>query len=170
MVRHKKDALARASKKYHGPRRPRPPPANPTPLPRDPFDPDAPDPDPDDDAPRQQRGQQRAPPPFHAAMWDLNHCDARRCSGKKLQRLGLARGLPLGARFGGVTLSPRARATLSPADAELALGPGVAVVECSWKRVDEVPFGKVGGRCERLRAFPSRPSTSETSVYGLELT
>jgi pre-rRNA-processing protein TSR3 len=150
MVRHKKDAMARASKKYHGPRRPRPPPANPTPFPRDPFDPD---PSPSADADPQDQPQQRRPPPFTAAMWDLNHCDARRCSGKKLQRLGLARSLPLGARFGGVTLSPRARATLSPADAALALGPGVAVVECSWKRVDEVPFNKVGGRCERLLPY-----------------
>jgi pre-rRNA-processing protein TSR3 len=98
-------------------------------------------------------------------MWDLQHCDARRCSGKKLQRLGLARALALGQRFGGVTLSPRARATLSPADAGLAVGgagagagagAGVAVVECSWKRVDEVPFGKVGGRCERLRTWSFR--------------
>ena len=32
-------------------------------------------------------------PSFKAAAWDLNHCDAKRCSGKRLMRLGLMREL-----------------------------------------------------------------------------
>ena len=28
---------------------------------------------------------------------------------------------------------------------------GAAVVECSWVRIKEVPWQKIGGKCERLR-------------------
>lgn len=51
---------------------------------------------------------------------------------------------------------PNAKRTVSPADRELLEQHGAAVVECSWVRVKEVPWAKVGGKCERLRAcFPS---------------
>lgn len=30
---------------------------------------------------------------------------------------------------------------------------GLAVVECSWARLDEVPFNKIKSPYERLRAF-----------------
>ena len=46
---------------------------------------------------------------------------------------------------------PKAKTVLSAADRELLERFGAAVVECSWKRVDEVPFSRIGGKCERLR-------------------
>lgn len=48
---------------------------------------------------------------------------------------------------------PNARTTISPADRELLERYGSAVVECSWARVKEVPFAKIGGKCERLRGL-----------------
>lgn len=33
---------------------------------------------------------------------------------------------------------------------------GAAVVECSWVRVKEVPWSRIGGKCERLRMYSSR--------------
>lgn len=94
-----------------------------------------------------------AKPPFKAACWDLEHCDVKRCSGKRLMRLGLMRELHVGQKFAGVVVSPKAKKILSPADKELLEQYGAAVVECSWKRVDEVPFSRIGGKCERLLPY-----------------
>ena len=83
-------------------------------------------------------------------MWDFQHCDPRRCSGKKLARHGLIKELRVGQRFRGIVLTPRATQVLSPADAPIVHEHGVAVVECSWARLDEIPFGKIKSPHERL--------------------
>ncbi|KAK8156439.1 RLI and DUF367 domain protein [Phyllosticta citrichinensis] len=136
MVRHKKDNFARGGgrgggKKYSNPPRAR--------GPRD--DPDG------------ENGERSSRPPFKAAAWDLGHCDAKRCSGKRLMRLGLMRELHIGQKFAGVVVSPKAKHTVSPADRELCEQYGAAVVEASWNRIDEVPFGRIGGKCERLLPY-----------------
>lgn len=46
---------------------------------------------------------------------------------------------------------PNAKKVVSAADNELLEQYGAAVVECSWVRIKEVPWGKIGGKCERLR-------------------
>src|SRR4051812_19828274 len=79
-------------------------------------------------------------PPYKAACWDLGHCDAKRCSGKRLMRLGMMRELHVGQKFAGVVVSPKAKKVVSRADAPLLEQFGAAVVEASWKRIDEVPF------------------------------
>lgn len=88
--------------------------------------------------------------PVPVAMWDFQHCDPRRCSGKKLSRHGLIKELRVGQRFRGIVLTPRATQVLSPADASIVQEHGVAVVECSWARLDEIPFGKIKSPHERL--------------------
>ncbi|KXJ85074.1 hypothetical protein Micbo1qcDRAFT_154471 [Microdochium bolleyi] len=92
-------------------------------------------------------------PPFKAACWDLNHCDPKRCSGKKLIRLGLMRDLHVGQRHNGVIITPNGKHTISPADRELMEQYGAAVVECSWARTGEIQWSKVGGKCERLLPY-----------------
>ncbi|KAI9847269.1 MAG: ribosome biogenesis protein tsr3 [Sclerophora amabilis] len=92
-------------------------------------------------------------PAYKSACWDFGHCDPKRCSGKKLIKLRLMRELHIGQKFAGVVVSPNAKRTLSPIDREVMEQFGVAVVECSWARVKEVPFGKIGGKHERLLPY-----------------
>ncbi|KAJ5172117.1 Ribosome biogenesis protein TSR3 [Penicillium capsulatum] len=127
MVRHKKDNFSRGGKKFSTPR-PRPVPC-------------------DEDTATSSR------PPYRAACWDLGHCDPKRCSGKRLMKLGLMRELHIGQRFPGVIVSPNAKKVVSPADRELMEQHGAAVVECSWVRVKEVPWSRIGGKCERLLPY-----------------
>ncbi|PNP84414.1 hypothetical protein FNYG_02043 [Fusarium nygamai] len=127
MVRHKKDFASKGRKGGPTPRRgPR----------RD-----------DDD------GDGSSRPAFKAACWDLGHCDPKRCSGKKLMKLGMMRDLHLGQRHNGVIITPNGKHTVSPADRELMDQYGAAVVECSWARTQEVQWNKVGGKCERLLPY-----------------
>ncbi|KAG6853360.1 hypothetical protein C0991_005034 [Blastosporella zonata] len=97
------------------------------------------------------------------AMWDFDHCDPRRCSGKKLARLGLIKELKVGSRFRGIVVSPKGKQVISPSDREIILKGGLAVVEASWARLDDVPFGKIASPHERL--LPYLLATNPTN-YG----
>ncbi|RMJ18803.1 hypothetical protein CDV36_001520 [Fusarium kuroshium] len=127
MVRHKKDFNSKGKKGGHGPPRPR--------------------------APRNDEDGPSSRPAFKAACWDLGHCDPKRCSGKKLMKLGMMRDLHLGQRHNGVIITPNGKHVVSPADRELMDQYGAAVVECSWARTKEVQWNKVGGKCERLLPY-----------------
>lgn len=48
---------------------------------------------------------------------------------------------------------PNAKQILSAADSELLEQYGAAVVECSWVRIKEVPWSRIGGKCERLLPY-----------------
>lgn len=128
MVRHKKDNFSRGKKSFASARQ------------RAPRDTDT------DEQIRQR-------PAYKAACWDLGHCDAKRCSGKRLMRLGLMRELHVGQKFAGVVISPKGKKLVSKADNELLEQYGAAVVEASWNRIDEVPFARIGGKCERLLPY-----------------
>src|SRR5262245_16172432 len=132
MVRHKKDF--KSGKKYSNPPRTRPP------RPRN-------------NASDNEENDASTPQAPKPACWDLGHCDAKRCSGKKLMRLGLLRELHVGQKFAGVVISPKAKKIVSRDDNEVLEQYGAAVVEASWNRIEEVPFSRIGGKCERLLPY-----------------
>lgn len=51
-------------------------------------------------------------------------------------------------------LRPKGTVVISPSDRDIILKNGLAVVECSWARLDDVPFGKIASPHERLRGSP----------------
>lgn len=94
--------------------------------------------------------------PVPLAMWDFGQCDAKRCTGRKLARMGVLRTLRISESGRGVVLSPLATRSVSSEDRAVVEAGGVAVVDCSWARLDEVPFAKLnkGNRAnERLLPF-----------------
>lgn len=94
-----------------------------------------------------------------------DHCDPKRCSGKKLARLGLIRTLKIGQKYPGIVITPNAKIVVSAADTE-AMMHGCAVVECSWARIEEIPFTRIGGKHERLLPYliAVRPTLSNTDT------
>lgn len=84
------------------------------------------------------------------AMWDFEQCDPNACSGKKLYRLNALRLLRLSEPFHGVVLTPSATEIVSPADRDIVLQNGAAVVDCSWKELDAVPWRKMRMSAPRL--------------------
>lgn len=65
-------------------------------------------------------------------------------------RHGFVKEIKLGKQWAGVILSPAGRACISAEDADLISVKGLAVVDCSWNRLDEVPFHRIKGRAPRL--------------------
>ncbi|KAJ8599139.1 hypothetical protein CTAYLR_008294 [Chrysophaeum taylorii] len=78
------------------------------------------------------------------ALWEFGQNDPKRDSGSKLCRLGLASSLRVGRSFNGIVLSSEATTLLSASDAEIVAKHGIAGINCSWNRLEAIPFHNVG--------------------------
>nr|CAH0101031.1 unnamed protein product [Daphnia galeata] len=92
-------------------------------------------------------------PSFPIAMWDVEQCDPKRCSGRKLSRLGMVKILRLGQRFNGLVCSPMGEKCVSPSDHIIISEHGAAVVDCSWAKISETPFHKMKSANPRLLPY-----------------
>ncbi|KAI6192129.1 Ribosome biogenesis protein TSR3-like protein [Aphelenchoides bicaudatus] len=118
--------------------------------------------------------------PCKIAMFDFKQCDPKRCSGRKLQRHGLMTTIKLGSKFPGLILSPTGTSTLSPADRNIIISNGLAVVDCSWNQVEGTPLHRVKAAEHRLLPFllaanpvnygtPCKLNCAEALAAGLEI-
>jgi len=101
------------------------------------------------------------------AMWDLGQCDAKRCTGRKLERLGMIRTLQLGNSFRGVVLSPEGRRAVSREDAELIGKHGISVIDCSWALVESLPYHRMKGHARLLPYLVAANSVNYGKPYKL---
>ncbi|KAF9925400.1 ribosome biogenesis protein tsr3 [Modicella reniformis] len=91
--------------------------------------------------------------PMPLGMWDFEQCDPKRCSGKKLERMGMIKTLKISQRFLGVCLTPNGEQAVSPNDREVVREHGLAVVDCSWAKLADVPFKKLRAGHDRLLPY-----------------
>ncbi|KAF4035478.1 Ribosome biogenesis protein [Phytophthora infestans] len=91
--------------------------------------------------------------PMTLRMWDFQQCDSKRCTGRKLCRLGYIKSMKPGAHFRGLVLSPAGEQIVSPADRTIVEGTGISVIDCSWAKVQELPYKQLRSGVHRLLPF-----------------
>jgi pre-rRNA-processing protein TSR3 len=91
--------------------------------------------------------------PIALSMWDFGQCDSKRCTGKKLERMGMIKALNVKCAHRGIVLSPNGQKSVSKEDYDIVVKNGACVVDCSWNRVDEIPFEKMKMSHARLLPF-----------------
>ena len=86
-------------------------------------------------------------------VFEYKHNDPKRDTGMKLVRQGLVRSIKPGDPFKGIVLSAYGRGLLSPGDSSLIGSAGLAAINCSWNRLDEIT-NIPGGNLSRHRKLP----------------
>lgn len=86
-------------------------------------------------------------------MWDFAQCDPKRCTGARLVKRGMFQSMPLKQPFRGIVLSPQGTKSVSPADTEILEQHGISLIDCSWARLDEIPFRQMQAGHHRLLPF-----------------
>ncbi|PRP72762.1 hypothetical protein PROFUN_07662 [Planoprotostelium fungivorum] len=91
--------------------------------------------------------------PVKLTMWDFGQCDSKRCTGRKLARLGYLKEISISRKTRGIVLSPRGEMSISPADRDVVEKYGITAIDCSWAMIESVPFNKMSSGHHRLLPF-----------------
>jgi len=83
----------------------------------------------------------------------LEQCDPKKCTGRKLVKFGVAEKLSLSQWFPGVVLSPFGDRCISYEDHDIINTRGLAVIDCSWAKLEETPFSKIKAYQHRLLPY-----------------
>mmetsp|Transcript_20085 Transcript_20085/g.29465 ORF Transcript_20085/g.29465 Transcript_20085/m.29465 type:complete len:317 (+) Transcript_20085:242-1192(+) len=83
-------------------------------------------------------------------MWDFAQCDPKRCTGARLARRGIFKSMPLKQPFRGLVLSPNGTKSVSAADLDILMEHGLSVIDCSWARLEEIPFRQMKSGHHRI--------------------
>lgn len=86
-------------------------------------------------------------------LWDFAQCDPKRCTGARLAKRGLLQKMNLKQPFRGIVLSPQGSVSVSPADATILANHGMSLIDCSWARLNEIPFSQMRAGHHRLLPF-----------------
>ena len=71
-------------------------------------------------------------------MVDFQHCDSKKCTGKKLERFKLLTKIKdMKKKFRGIVLSAFATKYVTKNDMEHIQKGGICVIDCSWNRIEE---------------------------------
>lgn len=115
---------------------------------------------------------------------NLNECDPRRCTARKLKKFGLAQfiGKRKGIAKGAILLNPFSDRVLSKEDREIIENRGIVALDGSWKKIEEKDF-LMYNRLFIFRALPylvagnpthygipTMLSTAEALAFGLFIT
>ena len=73
-------------------------------------------------------------------VYSARECDPKKCTATRLHRFGAIRLIlsPLGLPRGAILLNPFAEKALSKQDAAIATKHGLAALDCSWKRIEQI--------------------------------
>ena len=71
-------------------------------------------------------------------MLYFDQCDPKKCTGKKMERLGLLSEMKFYPNYGGILLTPNGKKICSIEDHDIIKKKGICVIDCSWAKFNEL--------------------------------
>ena len=72
------------------------------------------------------------------SMLYFDQCDPKKCTGKKMERLGLLKEIKFSRNYGGILLTPTGKKICSIEDHDIIAKKGICVIDCSWAKFEEM--------------------------------
>ena len=72
------------------------------------------------------------------SMLYFDQCDPKKCTGKKMERLGLLKEIKFNRNYGGILLTPNGKKICSIEDHDIISTKGICVIDCSWAKFEEM--------------------------------